>query len=93
MGRTVPAYSQQIQLVEERLKDYRRALRKEDRLLLDELLLMARKQVQAGVMASNPNPFDSMALAMLIDLQKQIKRLERRLVLLERSGPQTESLA
>jgi len=52
---------------------------------------MARRQIQAGVMASSPHPFDSMALAMLLDLQKQIHRLQSRIAQLE-SGITTLSI-
>jgi hypothetical protein len=77
MGRTVQPYSQQVQIVEERFKGFRRALRKEDQVILDRLLLTAKKQLQSGVMSASPNPFDSMALSMLIDLQKQIEKLSQ----------------
>lgn len=76
MGRTVQPYSQQVQVIEERFKGFRRALRKEDQVILDRLLLTAKKQLQSGVMSASPNPFDSMALSMMIDLQKQIERLK-----------------
>ena len=62
----------QIDLIEDRLKKLRRSLRKEDQKLFDRLIRYARMQIQAGAMASNPNPFDSMAMTMLIELQKQI---------------------
>ncbi|MBL8019353.1 MAG: hypothetical protein JNM27_06790 [Leptospirales bacterium] len=72
MGRTHLPYSMQIELIDSRLKNLRRALRKEDQKVFDRLLRYARMQIQAGAMASNPNPFDSMALTMLIELQKQL---------------------
>lgn len=72
MGRTHLPYSMQIDLIEDRLKKLRRSLRKEDQKLFDRLIRYARMQIQAGAMASNPNPFDSMAMTMLIELQKQI---------------------
>ncbi|MCE9600025.1 MAG: hypothetical protein K8S54_18840 [Spirochaetia bacterium] len=72
MGRTHLPYSMQIELIDSRFKNLRRALRKEDQKVFDRLLRYARMQVQAGAMASNPNPFDSMALTMLIEIQKQL---------------------
>jgi len=62
----------QIELVADRFKQLRRGLRKEDQKIFDRLIRIARMQIQAGAMASNPNPFDSMALTMLIEMQKQI---------------------
>ena len=86
MGRTVAPYSLQIETVRERFAQFRRALRTEDQRLFDRLFRSARLQMQAGVMAANPDPFDSMAMAMLMDLQRQnddlrraVERLERRL--------------
>lgn len=72
MGRTHLPYSMQIDLVEDRLKKLRRGLRKEDQKIFDRLMRTARMQIQAGAMASSPNPFDTMALTMLIEIQRQI---------------------
>lgn len=69
----------QIQLVEERLKQFRNGLRKPDQELFDRLMRFAKQQLQSGVMASSPNPFDSMACAMLIELQRQIQELSARI--------------
>lgn len=72
MGRTHLPYSMQIDLIEDRLKKLRRGLRSEDQKIFDRLIRYARMQIQSGAMASNPNPFDSMAMTMLVELQKQI---------------------
>ncbi|MBX7059081.1 MAG: hypothetical protein K1X75_13525 [Leptospirales bacterium] len=77
MGRTLQPYSIQIDLIEERFGKFRRTLRREDQLLFDQLFRYARKQLQAGVLAASPNPFDSMALSMLIELQRQIGFLQQ----------------
>lgn len=77
MGRTIAPYSIQLQMIEARLGKFRRALRKPDQELLDELLRFAKKHVQAGVLASNPNPNDSILLAMLIEQQRQLHELRR----------------
>lgn len=77
MGRTLLAYSIQIDLVNERFKEFRRGLRKQDQKHFDTLIRYAKKQLQAGVMASSPNPFDSMAMSMFIELQRQIDELKK----------------
>ncbi|MES0491967.1 MAG: hypothetical protein ABUK01_18380 [Leptospirales bacterium] len=77
MGRTVLAYSLQLQLLEKRNKGFRRALRKEDQKIFDDLLRMGKMQVQAGVMASNPNPTDSLFFSVFIELLKEIKNMKR----------------
>jgi hypothetical protein len=77
MGRTVTAYSMVIDQVIRRFDSYRRTLRREDREAFDDLMRIARMQVQAGVMAQHPNAFDSMSMAMLIHLQRQITELKK----------------
>lgn len=79
MGRTLQPYSIQIDLIEERFGKFRRTLRREDQLVFDQLFRHARKQLQAGVLAASPNPFDSMALSMLIELQRQLNERQTEL--------------
>lgn len=66
----------QIEMVRTRLQSFRSGLRREEQQVYDRLMRVARSQMQAGVMASNPNPFDSIFLSMLIDLQKQLDQLQ-----------------
>ena len=75
MGRTVVPYSMVIDQVARRFDGFRKTLRREDREAFDDLMRIARMQVQAGVMAQHPNAFDSMSMAMLIHLQREICEL------------------
>ncbi|EQA44874.1 hypothetical protein LEP1GSC050_2277 [Leptospira broomii serovar Hurstbridge str. 5399] len=77
MGRTVIPYSRQMQQVESSLNEFRRGLRRPDQAIFDELIRIAKMQVQAGVMASSPYPIDSMLLTMVIDLKKETSLLKR----------------
>ena len=79
MGRTLVPFSMQVDLVALRFQKFRNALRRVDQQRFDRLLLAARRQMQAGVMAAQPNPFDTMALCMLLDLQRQLDDLRRQL--------------
>ncbi len=76
MGRTLPTSTQLIQQFEDEWRPYARALRKEDRLLLGELLAMARFQSAAIAYASQPDPFQGIMLAMLGGLLKRVAHLE-----------------
>lgn len=76
MGRTVAPYSMVIDQVIHRFENYRRGLRRADREAFDDLMRVAKVQVQAGVMAQHPNAFDSMSMAMLVHLQKEIRELK-----------------
>jgi len=79
MGRTVAPYSLVIEQVLSRFENFRRTLRREDREAFDELMRVARLQVQAGVMAQHPNAFDSMSMAMLIHLKRELKELKKQI--------------
>lgn len=86
MGRTLAPYSRQIEKVEARFRGYRRALRAIDQDIFDQLFIRARAQVQAGVMASSPNPMDGIFLSILIEQEKEIQKLKRRLDRLTTQG-------
>lgn len=79
MGRTVMPYSLVIEQVLHRFDNYRRTLRREDRAAFDELMRVAKMQVQAGVMAQHPNAFDSMSMAMLVQLKREIDDLKKQI--------------
>lgn len=76
MGRTITAYTQQLDLIETRLKKFRTALRRQDRELFDQCLLSARRHSQAGVMAAAANPMDSFLLSVIIEQQREIRALK-----------------
>jgi hypothetical protein len=76
MGRTIVPYSRQILQIEDSLDEFRRALRKPDQKIFDELIRTAKLQVQAGVMAASPYPIDSMLLTMIIQLKKEVGVLQ-----------------
>ena len=84
MGRTVTPYSIQIEAVRARFKNFRRALRKSDQEIFDELFRYAKGNVQAGVMAASPNPADSVFLAILMELRRQLKTQEEKIRELEK---------
>ncbi|GAB4427030.1 MAG: hypothetical protein OHK0011_08810 [Turneriella sp.] len=79
MGRTVAPYSLVIEQVLARFDNFRRTLRREDREAFDELMRVAKMQVQAGVMAQHPNAFDSMSMAMLVHLRREINELKKQI--------------
>jgi hypothetical protein len=86
MGRTVLPYSQVWEAERQRWQKFRRALRKEDQAHLDRLFESARLHLQAGVYASNPWPLESMILSMLLEHQKDLMALKKRLQSVEAPG-------
>ncbi len=87
MGRTIMPYSMTIEMQRERLKKFRRALRKEDQEYLEEIFKYAKKHVQAGSYAAFPDPIIPLFLSAFIEQEKKIRELERRVKALEDGLP------
>jgi len=85
MGRTVVPYSMKMDLVISRFEAFRKGLRRNDREKFDELMRAAKMQVQAGVMAQHPNAFDSISMAIHLELKKQIDEIAARLSKVEKN--------
>ncbi len=84
MGRTLPTISQAFQEEQSNFASFRRALRKTDQLVLDELFALARRHLAAAAYAANALPMETFLLAMLLEQQKEIHRLKDDLELLNR---------
>ncbi len=81
MGRTIPSANQYLIQEQEAFNRFRRALRRGDQLILDELFVAARKHAAAVAYASHALPFEVALLSMLLEEHKEIMRLRQ---LLER---------
>ncbi len=81
MGRRLATYNMLIlqELEKDEWKRFRRALRKDDQEVFDELFIAPKTQMQAGAYASNAKPFETMLLCMLIELKKELKSLEQKI--------------
>jgi hypothetical protein len=86
MGKTLPPFSQLIEYERRRWAPFKRALPKEDHAIVDRLFDGATLHIQAGVMMSRPWPFESMTMAMFLEPQTQLERLERLLDALHGRG-------
>jgi hypothetical protein len=78
MGRTLPSITQAFLAEQESLGRFRRALRREDQLALDDLLAAARHHLAAAAYASHLLPFETLLLAMRSGTQTR-PRLQRQL--------------
>jgi hypothetical protein len=92
MGRTLPTATMLIEQERVRWKKFRRALRKEDQALLDELLDDASRHRQAQAYASWATPYEAMLVAMLLGLRNRLRRLEAVVEASPASGPVTPSV-
>ena len=79
MGRTIASITQTWQEDEAALNRFKRALRKDDQLLLDELLVLSRLHLAEASYASNLYPLDMYLIAILLEVYKQLKTLQQRL--------------
>ncbi len=77
MGRTITPYSRQIQsLADERFKDFRRGLAKKHKEAFDEIMRIAKRQLVAGVMISNPYSIETILLSALVELKTDLNDLK-----------------
>jgi len=83
MGRTVVPFSQILDQEVLEWQKFRRGLRKEDQQFLDRLFEKARLHVQAGVYASRPWPFETILISILLEHEKALVELKKKLRELE----------
>ena len=84
MGRTVLPIAQVVQQERDEWTKFRRALRKEDQQAFDELFDIAKYHSPAFAYASRPVPTEAVFMSVLIEHQKIINSLRKRLEELER---------
>jgi hypothetical protein len=79
MGKTLPPFSQLIEAERRRWAPFKRALPKADQAAFDRLFDCAKLHVQAGVMVSRPWAFETIVMAILLEQEKRIERILKRL--------------
>jgi hypothetical protein len=77
MGRTIPSANQYLIQEQDAFSRFRRALRRSDQLILDELFSAARKHAAAQAYAAHALPFEVALLSMLLEEHKEIARLRQ----------------
>ena len=76
MGRNNDTFTLVIERNKETWSKYRRALRKEDQLLFDEMWRAPKLHLAAGAFIANEIPLESIFMSMLLEQYKKIKQLE-----------------
>lgn len=79
MGHTVASQRQVIDIVLSELNDYSRALRKEERMILERLLNEPLKHVGAISNASSIDVWAMILLSILIEQEKRLHTLEKKI--------------
>jgi hypothetical protein len=77
MGRTLASATQVLIHEEGAFSRFRRALRRQDQLALDDLFSAAQNHLSAAAYAANALPFESFLLAMLLEEHKEVMRLRQ----------------
>ena len=86
MGKTLPPFSSLIEQERRRWMPFKKKLPKADQAIFDRLFDCAKLHIQAGVMVSRPWPFETIVMAIVLEQQKQVERLESLLDELQRRG-------
>ncbi|MBA4419939.1 MAG: hypothetical protein C0391_02215 [Anaerolinea sp.] len=77
MGRTLPSIAQVFLGEQEAFSRFRRALRRSDQLVVDDLFASAQKHLAATAYAAHALPFETFLLAMLLEEHKETMRLRQ----------------
>jgi hypothetical protein len=76
MGKTLPPFSSLIEQERRRWMPFKKALPKADQAIFDRLFDCAKLHIQAGVMVARPWLFETIVMAIALEQQKQVERLE-----------------
>lgn len=88
MGRTLPSITQAFIQEQEAFSRFRRALRRSDQLILDDLFASARQHLAAAAYAAHALPMETFLLSMLLEEHKELLRLRPQIeqILAEKDG-------
>ena len=86
MGRTVRTASMLISEESSRWRDFRAALRQRDREAFDRLTARSRRHFSAISNSGIIDPFEAVALSILLEVEKRLEALER-----DRKGDEEQS--
>ena len=75
MGRTVPSITRTFYYELETLSEFKRALRRTDQLVFDELFANARLHLAEAAYAAHTLPLEIFMLAMILEEHKEVMRL------------------
>ncbi len=87
MGRTIPSITMEFLQEQESFSRFRRALRRSDQLVLDDLFAAAHNHLAAAAYAANALPMEIFLLSMLLEEHKEVTHLRTLLEGVLRSLP------
>ena len=80
MGKTVEFYHMALDREVQRWSGFARALRKEEKLVFDQLIEVCRNFASAGTNVTRPVMFEAMVMSILLHQQKALNKLEKMVV-------------
>ena len=86
MPKTLPPFSSLIEQERRRWMPFKKALPKADQAIFDRLFDCAKLHIQAGVMVARPWALETIVIAIVLEQQKQVERLESLLDEVQRRG-------
>jgi hypothetical protein len=86
MGRTNPSITQTFLQEQGALARFRRALRRSDQVIFDDLFARAHQHLAAAAYAAHALPLEVFLLAMLLEEHKEVRLLRQRLETLQNSS-------
>ena len=79
LGKTVPSYRVALDHEMQRWNGFARALRQDDRIVFEQLMDICKNYASAASNATRPVLFEAMAMTILLDQQKIINQLQKKL--------------
>ncbi len=79
MGKSVPTFRRELDKIESEWKNFRKALRSDEKEMFDELFDKAKQHASAAQYQANPDPMDSLFFSIILEQQMEIDRLKRKL--------------
>ena len=79
MGKTVPSYRVALDHEIQRWNGFARTLRQDDREVFEQLIDICKNYASAASNATRPVLFEAMAMTILLDQQKNINQLQKKL--------------
>jgi len=76
LGKTVESYRMALDREVQKWSVFSRALRKEDRVVFEQLMDVCRNYASAGSNSTRPVLFEAMVMCILLDQQKLLNRLK-----------------
>ncbi len=79
MGRTVPTFTNVIDIEISSWSKFKRGLRKEDQEVFDDIFRAAKKHLAENFYSMRTIPFESITMSIILEQGKRIKNLETQL--------------